>query len=141
MAYEYPAASDPFDEIMDRYRCREVDGLGSRCQLVVGHPVEHILERDGRWLGVACRCPTTRAAAVGNQLPERRERGERLEARSTAAGSLTGDGCWLGARAALTFPGFQRRPHMAGYPGTVETFSAREPQQLTYAPRCRSSYL
>jgi hypothetical protein len=50
MAYEYPAASDPFDEIMDRYRCREVDGLSSRCQLVVGHPVEHILERDGRWL-------------------------------------------------------------------------------------------
>jgi len=50
MAYEYPAASDPFDEIMDRYRCREVDGLSSRCQLVVGHPVEHILERDGRLL-------------------------------------------------------------------------------------------
>jgi hypothetical protein len=66
----------------------------------------------------------TNPATVGaGRLPERRDRAEHLAARATAAGSLTGNGCWLGARAALTFLGFQRRPHM-GYPGTVETFSA-----------------
>jgi hypothetical protein len=72
---------------------------------------------------MAGRRRTDPATVGAGRLPERRDRAEHLAAGATAAGSLTGNGCWLGARAALTFLGFQRRPHM-GYPGTVETFSA-----------------
>jgi hypothetical protein len=32
---------------MDRYRCREVDGVGGRCQLIVGYNGQHVLQRDG----------------------------------------------------------------------------------------------
>jgi hypothetical protein len=42
--------SDSFADFKDRYRCREVDGLGARCQLVVGHSGEHILQRAGKRL-------------------------------------------------------------------------------------------
>ena len=72
---------------MDRYRCPEVDGLGSRCQLVVDHPGEHILERDGQRLAWPVGAQPHERPPVGNQLPERRSRGERLEARATTAGS------------------------------------------------------
>jgi len=47
----YPEPHRDFsDEILDRYRCAEIDGLGSRCQLVVGHDGQHLLERDGQRL-------------------------------------------------------------------------------------------
>lgn len=44
------ATSDPFADFEDRYRCRERDGVGGRCQLVVGHDGQHLLQRDGRRL-------------------------------------------------------------------------------------------
>ena len=46
----YPSPRDPFADFMDRYRCREVDGEGDRCQLVVGHDGQHLLQRDGKRL-------------------------------------------------------------------------------------------
>jgi len=49
MGYPEPHR-DFWDEILDRYRCAEIDGLGSRCQLVVGHDGQHLLERDGQRL-------------------------------------------------------------------------------------------
>jgi hypothetical protein len=39
----YPSPRDPFADFMDRYRCREVDGEGDRCQLVVSHDGQHPL--------------------------------------------------------------------------------------------------
>jgi hypothetical protein len=53
------ATSDLFADFVDRYRCRERDGVGARCQLVVGHDGQHLLQRDGRPVGVAGRCSTT----------------------------------------------------------------------------------
>ena len=44
------ATSDWFADFEDRYRCRERDGVGGRCQLVVGHNGQHVLQRDGRRL-------------------------------------------------------------------------------------------
>ena len=119
----YPPRRDPFADFEDRYRCREVDGPGGRCQLVVAHAGQHILQRAGvllTWpIGAqpherppwATSFPRDETA-VSISKPGRRRRG-----------SLTGDGCWLGARAALTFPGFQSRPHMAGYPGGRDVLS------------------
>jgi hypothetical protein len=47
----YPSPLDTFwAEIMNRYRCTEVDGEGGRCQLVTGHSGQHVLQRDGRRL-------------------------------------------------------------------------------------------
>jgi hypothetical protein len=42
-----PPRPDPFAEFEDRYRCREVDGVGGRRQLVVAHADQHILQRAG----------------------------------------------------------------------------------------------
>jgi hypothetical protein len=44
------ATSDLFADFVDRYRCRKRDGVGARCQLVVGHDGQHLLQRDGRRL-------------------------------------------------------------------------------------------
>jgi hypothetical protein len=44
----YPAPSDPWN--VAKYRCAEVDGEGDRCQLVVGHDGEHVLQRGGQRL-------------------------------------------------------------------------------------------
>ena len=47
----YPPPRDEFwNHIIDRYRCRERDGVGGRCQLVTGHDGQHLLQRDGRRL-------------------------------------------------------------------------------------------
>jgi hypothetical protein len=45
MAPMYPARSDPWN--VDQYRCPERDGEGDRCQLVVGHGGQHVLQRAG----------------------------------------------------------------------------------------------
>ena len=47
---------DVWDAILDKYRCGERDGLGSRCQLVVGHDGQHLLERDGSAARLAGGC-------------------------------------------------------------------------------------
>ena len=44
----YPPPGSVFDAIIDRDRCREVDGLDRRCQLVRGHPGQHMLQHGGR---------------------------------------------------------------------------------------------
>jgi hypothetical protein len=44
----YPTPSDPWN--IDQYRCAQRDGRGDRCQLVVGHHGQHILQRDGQLL-------------------------------------------------------------------------------------------
>jgi hypothetical protein len=44
----YPPPLSLWDEILDRDRCHEVDGLSGRCQLVVGHPGQHVLQRAGQ---------------------------------------------------------------------------------------------
>lgn len=47
----YPPPSDAFwADIMDRYRCAEVDGDGDRCQLVIGHDGQHVLQKAGQRL-------------------------------------------------------------------------------------------
>ena len=43
-----PPPGNPWN--FDQYRCAEVDGVDDRCQLVLGHDGEHILQRDGRRL-------------------------------------------------------------------------------------------
>ena len=45
MAYLYPAPGGL--ERVDKYRCGEVDGDGDRCQLVVGHNGQHVLQKAG----------------------------------------------------------------------------------------------
>ena len=37
-------------DIIDQYRCAEVDGVGGRCQLVTGHHGQHVLQRAGKRL-------------------------------------------------------------------------------------------
>lgn len=44
-AVAYP---QPMDWNLDQYRCAEVDGVGHRCQLVVRHDGQHVLQRDGQ---------------------------------------------------------------------------------------------
>jgi hypothetical protein len=47
----YPAPLDEFwHGVIDEARCREVDGLDGRCQLVLGHIGQHMLQRDGQRL-------------------------------------------------------------------------------------------
>jgi|SoimicmetaTmtLMA_FD_contig_41_5468316_length_381_multi_2_in_0_out_0_1 hypothetical protein len=48
MAYIYPAPGGL--ERFDKYRCAEADGEGTRCQLVIGHNGQHVLQRNGRRL-------------------------------------------------------------------------------------------
>ena len=55
MGQQQSPTYDPFAGIKDWYRCRELDGVGGRCQLVVDHPGEHILERDGSLTGMPWR--------------------------------------------------------------------------------------
>lgn len=45
----YPRPLSLWDQIIDRGRCREVDGLERRCQLVVGHAGQHMLQHGGQW--------------------------------------------------------------------------------------------
>jgi hypothetical protein len=42
----YPRPLSLWDEIIDRDRCVDVDGLGGRCQLIRDHPGQHMLQRD-----------------------------------------------------------------------------------------------
>jgi hypothetical protein len=37
--------------VVDESRCREVDGVGGRCQLVLGHPRQYLLQRNGQCYG------------------------------------------------------------------------------------------
>jgi len=47
----YPRPLDEFwADILDRYRCTEVDGQGGRCQLLTGHDGHDIPQHDGRRL-------------------------------------------------------------------------------------------
>jgi len=41
----YPRPLTQWDQIIDRARCREVDGDGGRCQLIHAHPGQHMLQR------------------------------------------------------------------------------------------------
>jgi hypothetical protein len=43
-----PPPSDPWN--IDQYRCAERDGEGDRCQLVIGHDGQHVLQRAGQRL-------------------------------------------------------------------------------------------
>ena len=45
MAYSYAPPGGL--ERLDMYRCAERDGEGARCQLVVGHDGQHVLQKAG----------------------------------------------------------------------------------------------
>jgi hypothetical protein len=45
---DYPPPNDPWN--LSQYRCAERDGVGGRCQLVVGHSGQHMLQRNGQRL-------------------------------------------------------------------------------------------
>ena len=47
MAYPTPL-NEFWHRVVDEARCPEFDGLGGRCQLVLGHDGQHLLQRDGR---------------------------------------------------------------------------------------------
>ena len=85
MGYPEPHR-DFWDEILDRYRCAEIDGLGSRCQLVVGHDGQHLLERDGQRLAWPVGAEPHLRPPWATSFP-RRERAEHLEVRATASRS------------------------------------------------------
>ena len=49
---DYPPPDTEFwARVVDESRCREVDGLGGGCQLVLGHDGQHLLQRAGKRLG------------------------------------------------------------------------------------------
>jgi hypothetical protein len=50
MAYP-PPDTNFWARVVDEARCREVDGLDGRCQLVLGHDGQHLLQRDGQRYG------------------------------------------------------------------------------------------
>jgi hypothetical protein len=44
----YPARLSLWDKVIDESRCREVDGVGGRCQLLREHQGQHMLQRHGQ---------------------------------------------------------------------------------------------
>jgi hypothetical protein len=51
MAMYEPSSDEFWARVVDEARCSEFDGLDGRCQLVRGHPEQHLLQRDGRRYG------------------------------------------------------------------------------------------
>jgi hypothetical protein len=48
MAMYSPSSDEFWDRVVDEARCRERDGLDGRCQLVVGHRGQNMLQRNGQ---------------------------------------------------------------------------------------------
>jgi hypothetical protein len=51
MAYPSSPLNEFWDSIIDEARCRDVDGVGGRCQIVLGHAGQRLLQRNGQRYG------------------------------------------------------------------------------------------